>query len=111
MLDLTAMRSAASLTPAVGSLKPDHRRKLRPVDGIKPFVLGADRHRAFLILRELTRGKSLDYTVRDIEHASDVPARPYRGSVSLRASRLCCIGLRDAQLRSSAILASLICDA
>jgi hypothetical protein len=75
MLDLTAMRSAASLTPAVGSLKPDHRRKLRPVDGIKPFVLGADRHRAFLILRELIRGKSLDYTVRDIEHASDVPSR------------------------------------
>jgi hypothetical protein len=29
-------------------LKPDHRRKLRPVDRIKPFVLGADRHRTFL---------------------------------------------------------------
>ena len=27
--------------------KPDHRRKLRPVDRIKPFVLGANRHRAF----------------------------------------------------------------
>jgi hypothetical protein len=37
--------------------------------------LGADRNRAFLILRELTRGKSLDYTVRDIEHASDLPSR------------------------------------
>jgi hypothetical protein len=47
MLDLTAMRPAASLAPALGSLKPDHCRKLRPVDGIKPFVLGADRHRLF----------------------------------------------------------------
>ena len=28
------------LAPALGSLKPDHRRKLRPVDRIKPFVLG-----------------------------------------------------------------------
>jgi hypothetical protein len=47
MLDLTAMRPAAPLAPPLGSLKPDHRRKLRPVDRIKPFVLGADRHRAF----------------------------------------------------------------
>ena len=47
MLDLTAMRPAAPLAPAFGSLEPDHRRKLRPVDRIKPFVLGADRHRAF----------------------------------------------------------------
>ena len=47
MLDLTAMRPAAPLAPAFGSLKPDHCRKLRPVDRIKPFVLGADRHRAF----------------------------------------------------------------
>src|SRR5271166_4618311 len=39
MLDLTAMRPAAPLAPAFGSLKPDHRRKLRPVDRIKPFVL------------------------------------------------------------------------
>jgi hypothetical protein len=45
--DLTAMRPAAPLAPPLGSLKPDHRRKLRPVDRIKPFVLGADRHRAF----------------------------------------------------------------
>ena len=41
------MRPAAPLAPALGSFKPDHRRKLRPVDRIKPFVLGADRHRAF----------------------------------------------------------------
>src|SRR6516164_721010 len=41
------MRPAAPLAPAFGSLKPDHRRKLRPVDRIKPFVLGTDRHRAF----------------------------------------------------------------
>jgi hypothetical protein len=47
MLDLTAMRPATPLAPAFGSLKPDHCRKLRPVDRIKPFVLGADRHRAF----------------------------------------------------------------
>jgi len=47
MLDLTAMRPAAPLAPPLGSLKPDHRRKLRPVDRIKPFVLGADRHRVF----------------------------------------------------------------
>jgi hypothetical protein len=47
MLDLTAMRPAAPLAPAFSSLEPDHRRKLRPVDRIKPFVLGADRHRAF----------------------------------------------------------------
>ena len=47
MLNLTAMRPAAPLAPAFGSLKPDHRRKLRPVDRIKPFVLGTDRHRAF----------------------------------------------------------------
>ena len=47
MLDLTAMRSAAALASAFGSLEPDHRRKLWPVDGIKPFVLGADRHRVF----------------------------------------------------------------
>ena len=46
MPDLTAMRPAAPLAPALGSFKPDHRRKLRPVDGIKPFVLGANRHRA-----------------------------------------------------------------
>jgi hypothetical protein len=45
--DLTAMRPAAPLAPALGSLEPDHCRKLRPVDRIKPFVLGADRHRAF----------------------------------------------------------------
>jgi hypothetical protein len=47
MLDLTAMWPATPLAPAFGSLKPDHCRKLRPVDRIKPFVLGADRHRAF----------------------------------------------------------------
>jgi hypothetical protein len=47
MPDLTAMRPAAPLAPALGSLEPDQRRKLRPVDGIKPFVLGADRHRRF----------------------------------------------------------------
>ena len=40
------MRPATSLTPALGSLKSDHCRKLRPVDRIKPFVLGTDRHRA-----------------------------------------------------------------
>ena len=45
--DLPAMRAAAPLTPSLGPLKPDHRRKLRPVDRIKPFELGADRHRAF----------------------------------------------------------------
>jgi hypothetical protein len=48
MLDLTAMRPAAPLAPAFGSLKPDHCRKLRPVDRIKPFVVGADRHLRFL---------------------------------------------------------------
>src|SRR6516225_4820025 len=47
MPDLTAMRPAAPLAPALGSFKPDHRRKLRPVDRIKPFVPRADRHRAF----------------------------------------------------------------
>jgi hypothetical protein len=41
------MWPAAPLAPAFGSLKPDDRRKLRPVDRIKPFVLGADWHRAF----------------------------------------------------------------
>ena len=46
------MRSAASLAPSLGALKPDHRRKLRPVDRIKPFVLGTDRHRAFSSLDE-----------------------------------------------------------
>jgi len=45
--DLTAMRPATPLAPPLGSPEPDHRRKLRPVDRIKPFVLGADRHRAF----------------------------------------------------------------
>ena len=47
MPDLTAMRPAAPLAPALGSFKPNHRRKLRPIDRIKPFVLGADRHQAF----------------------------------------------------------------
>jgi hypothetical protein len=45
MPDLTAMRPAAFLAAAFRPLKPDHRRELRPVDGIEPFVLGADRHR------------------------------------------------------------------
>src|SRR6516165_372386 len=47
MLNLTAMRPAAPFAPALRSLKLDHRRKLRPVDRIKPFVLGTDRHRTF----------------------------------------------------------------
>jgi hypothetical protein len=44
MQDLTAMRPAAPLAPAFSSVKPDYRRKLRPVDWVKPLVLGADRH-------------------------------------------------------------------
>ena len=47
VLDLAAVRPAALLAPTFRSMKPDHRRQLRPVDRIEPFVLRADRHRAF----------------------------------------------------------------
>ena len=33
------MRPAAFLAPAFRSFEPDHRRELKPIDRIKPFVL------------------------------------------------------------------------
>ena len=38
------MRSPAALTAALGASKADHRRQLRPVDGVEEAVLAPDRH-------------------------------------------------------------------
>ncbi|VTZ51613.1 hypothetical protein MPC4_400014 [Methylocella tundrae] len=78
MPDLAAMRPTAFLAPAFRSLKPDHRRELRPVDGIEPFVLGADRHLA-LNLRakglERPRRKSRNRAVRNVVGARNLTHR------------------------------------
>ena len=42
--DQLPMRSGAVLTAAPGTLEADHSRQLRPVDGVQPAVLRADRH-------------------------------------------------------------------
>ena len=48
VLDLQAMRTAASFTSAFRSLKTDDGRQLRPIDRIEPFVLRMDRHGSWI---------------------------------------------------------------
>lgn len=44
MIDELAMRPPALFTAAVGAGEADHGGELRPVDGIEPAMLRADRH-------------------------------------------------------------------
>ena len=46
MADGPAVGAAAPLTLTFGPAEPDHSRELRPVDGVEPAVLRADRHPA-----------------------------------------------------------------
>jgi hypothetical protein len=48
MQDPLAMRAAASLAAAFGSLEPDHCRELRPINRIKPPVFWPNRHQSSL---------------------------------------------------------------
>jgi hypothetical protein len=51
MADQLPVRPSAMLTAPLGTLEPDHRRQLRPVDRVKPTVLRPDRHQAVPLLR------------------------------------------------------------
>lgn len=47
MVDDLPVWTAAAFTAPLGALEADHRRELRPVDGVEPTKLGADRHQTF----------------------------------------------------------------